>query len=75
MPVCSGADTWLFVTLLLPGCQEEEAAGTDRDRQRVPSKGLRWGHTQLLLVEPAPSREGKVKELDGLSVLKLPKIF
>lgn len=75
MPACSGADTRLFATLLLPGCQEEEAAGTDRDRQRVLSKGLKWGNTQLLLVEPAPSREGKVKELDGLSVLKLPKIF
>lgn len=43
MPACSGADTRLFATLLLPGCQEEEAAGTDLDRQRVPSKGLKWG--------------------------------
>lgn len=75
MPACSGADTRLFVTLLLPGCQEEEAAGTDLDRQRVLSKGLKWRDTLLLLAEPAPSRERKVKELDDLSVLKLPKIF
>ena len=75
MPACSEADTWLFVTLLTPGYQEEEAAGTDLHRQRVLSKGLRWGDTQLLLVEPAPCREGKVKELDGLSVSELPEIF
>lgn len=63
--VCDPSSIWM----------SGRGGGRDRPRPTAgPEQGLKWRDT-LLLVEPAPSRERKVKELDGLSVLKLPKIF
>lgn len=78
----SVTDACLFRSRYLAVCDPSSTRmsgrGGGRDRPTLtagPEQGAQMGGHPAAAVEPAPSREGKVKELDGLSVLELPEIF